>query len=94
VAPLKVLPCQVVATARVYPFGFGGDRDHEDEAEEDAQSGPTFKVGKKPSDKLEPGYSDLSQQYATYLTTLKRPEGMDGLHAPTIRRSLSSSQQI
>jgi len=78
-APLRIFPCPAIATARVYPFGFSGDLDRDqEEGEDNMQSNASAEAANEPSDRLKPDYNDTSQQYATYLTTLKRPEGMTG----------------
>jgi hypothetical protein len=75
VAPLRVFSSPSITTARVYSFGFGEDLDRDQEG---GQSNAPAEEKREPSDRLEPGYSSISQQYATYLTTLKRPEGVTG----------------
>jgi len=75
VAPLRVFSSPSITTARVHSFGFGEDLDRDQEG---GQSNAPAEEKREPSDRLEPGYSSISQQYATYLTTLKRPEGVTG----------------
>jgi hypothetical protein len=73
---IRALPRSLLVTARVYPFGFG--EEPEKNPEEDV---PVSPAGTGPDRNLEdpllPGYSEKSQQYARFLTTLKRPTGMD-----------------
>jgi hypothetical protein len=74
IAPLKVFRRPTPISVRVYPFGFNENEDESQSKNNNKE--PRGKQTDKPAGVLEPGYSELSQRYATYITTLKRPVGL------------------
>jgi hypothetical protein len=74
ILPIHILPRSPSVTARIYPFSFGNDLD---EDEEKPQKNEQAKSVYKAASTLNLGYSNVSQQYAIFLTTLKRPVGID-----------------
>ena len=77
VAPVRISSRPQCISARVLPFGFG--EDIAEEAEEPEQAEDLLPEGGSDSERiLGPEYSEESQQYAVFLTTLKRPPGLQG----------------
>jgi hypothetical protein len=74
VLPIHTLPRSSPVTARIYSFSF---RDNLNENEKEPQKDGLIKFIHKAASALNPSYNNVFQQYATFLTTLKRPVGMD-----------------
>ena len=65
-------------TIQVYPFGFSDNDEKNKDKNKELPGSPTAEPIDKIAKVLQFGYSDISQQYITFLTTLKRPRGMEG----------------
>jgi hypothetical protein len=74
VAPVRVFPCSPRTSVCIYPSGFS--REEKESDVEDEEESPNLESNEVASS-LESGYSELSQQYTTFLTTLKRPVGIN-----------------
>jgi hypothetical protein len=74
VLPIHILLRSLLATARIYLFSF---EDNLNEDEEKPQKDELIKPVYKAAFILNLGYNNVSQQYATFLTTLKRPMEMN-----------------